>query len=81
MRDKAKKRAWELAHRSGRSAAYLAWVAETREARRIPPSEMSERLAAGGEEGGQAWAEYEASLGNGMDPAAEQEILSRIRSR
>lgn len=78
--DPERKREWERTHRSDRSANFFAWREAERENRRIPPKEISERLARGGEEAGTAWAEYEASLGLG-NPEQDEEILRRIRRR
>lgn len=79
-KDHAKKREWEAAHRHERSASFFGWREVERERARTPPIEVSEQLAAGGEEGGMAWAEYEASLGSG-NPEQDAEVLRRIRRR
>ena len=79
-KDPARKRQWQKDHYAERSANFFAWREADRQARRTPPIEVSERLAAGGEEAGMAWAEHEASLGLG-NPEQDYEVLRRIRRR
>ena len=83
-RDPEKKREWERTHRSERTRERLRRF-ETQRAleraeHRIPPVEVSERLAAGGEEEAAVWKEYEASLGLG-NPEQDEDILGFLRKR
>ena len=78
------KRRWEKTHRSERSKSWLARKTAEREISRaersVPPVEVSERLAEGGEERDTAWREYEASFGVG-NPEQDDDILNLIRRR
>ena len=82
--DPEKKREWERTHRAGRSQYWLRRFETEREIarakRRVPPVEVSEKLAVGGEERGEAWTEYEASLGLG-NPDQDEDILGFLRKR
>ncbi len=82
--DPEKKREWERTHRAERTRERLRRFETEREIaraeRRVPPIEVSERLAAGGEEGGEVWKEYEASLGLG-NPDQDSDILGFLRKR
>jgi hypothetical protein len=80
-KDPERKAAWEKTHRAMRTEERLAMLKTARAYDKdVPPVDVSERMARGGQEREAAWHEYEASMGVG-NPTQDDDVLNLIRRR